>query len=83
MAETFSTTFAGSPPIANGPDHHIFVAEIVDGVGADPTLRNLFTQLGSNIDPQTGRAYFDIGNRADNSLTVLSPRSPDWQNDET
>lgn len=72
MTDNLNTSFPGTKIIVGGVDHHLFMAEIIDSPNADPAARSIFVELGTNIDPQTKRAYFDIGNRADNSLTVLS-----------
>lgn len=72
MTGTFTTAFEGDKVIDGAIDHHVFTRATVDGVGRDPIAAQIFEELGSTVDPETGRSYFDIGDRADNSITVLN-----------
>ncbi len=58
--------FTGASPLDRDyPGHHVFSATSAGNF-------EVFADMRNNINPDTGRAYFDIGNRSDNAIHLVA-----------
>ena len=65
--------FTGASPLdGDFPGHHVFVATSADNF-------RVFEDMRSAINPDTGRAYFDIGNRSDNIIHLVASDGSNYQ----